>query len=159
VTGIPRRPPLRNERRDPTTLSAPWLRRDMTVWRTWSRVQTVRFAQGGPSSGSWSATVQGSSPPRSTQFSLTQASPQSRSRPELRANAYAERFVRTVRTEVTDRMLILSGRHLRTVLTEYAAHYNGRHPHRSLHLRPPDPTTPSPTSPRNGSNASPSSAA
>ncbi|SQE00025.1 Integrase catalytic region (fragment) [Parafrankia sp. Ea1.12] len=42
-----------------------------------------------------------------------------------RANAYAERFVHTVRTEVTDRMLIVGGRHLRTVLAEYAAHYNG----------------------------------
>ncbi|WP_146776838.1 integrase core domain-containing protein, partial [Parafrankia sp. Ea1.12] len=47
-----------------------------------------------------------------------------------RANAYAERFVRTVRTKVTDRMLIFSERHLRTLLVEYAAHYNGRRPHR-----------------------------
>lgn len=36
-----------------------------------------------------------------------------------RANAYAERFVLTARTEVTDRMLIFSGQHLRTVRTEY----------------------------------------
>ncbi|WP_329432977.1 integrase core domain-containing protein [Streptomyces sp. NBC_01280] len=42
------------------------------------------------------------------------------------ANAYAERFVRTVRSEVTDRMLIFGQRHLRTVLDEYAQHYNGR---------------------------------
>ena len=43
-----------------------------------------------------------------------------------RANAYAERFVLTARTEVTDRMLIFGERHLRTILTEYEAHYNGR---------------------------------
>jgi putative transposase len=54
-----------------------------------------------------------------------------------RANAYAERFVLTARTEVTDRMLILNERHLRRVLGEYARHYNGRRPHRALQLRPP----------------------
>ena len=56
-----------------------------------------------------------------------------------RANAYAERFVLTARTEVTDRMLIFGQRHLRTILDEYAAHYNGRRPHRSRQLRPPRP--------------------
>ena len=56
-----------------------------------------------------------------------------------RANAYAERFVLTARTEVTDRMLIFGERHLRSVLTEYARHYNGRRPHRSRGLRPPRP--------------------
>ena len=59
-----------------------------------------------------------------------------------RANAYAERFVLTARTEVTDRMLIFGERHLRTVLTEYARHYNGRRPHRSRQLRPPRPDHP-----------------
>ncbi|WP_146776679.1 integrase core domain-containing protein, partial [Parafrankia sp. Ea1.12] len=54
-----------------------------------------------------------------------------------RANAYAERFVRTVRTKVTDRMPIFSERHLPTVLTAYAAHYNGRRPHRGRNLQPP----------------------
>jgi putative transposase len=53
-----------------------------------------------------------------------------------RANAYAERFVLTARTEVTDRMLIFGERHLRLVLTAYAAHYNGRRPHRSRELPP-----------------------
>ena len=55
-----------------------------------------------------------------------------------RANAYAERWVRTVRTEVTDRMLIAGPRHLRAVLNEYAAHYNRHRPHRARSLRPPD---------------------
>jgi transposase InsO family protein len=57
-------------------------------------------------------------------------------------NAFAERFVLTVRTEVTDRMLIFGERHLRTVLTEYETHYNGRRPHRSHQLRPPRPDHP-----------------
>ena len=59
-----------------------------------------------------------------------------------RANTHAERFVRTVRTEVTDRMLISSERHLRAVLAEYAGHYNGRRPHRSRDLQPPRPDHP-----------------
>ncbi len=56
-----------------------------------------------------------------------------------RANAYAERFVLTARTEVTDRMLIFGERHLRTILAQYEVYYNGRRPHRSRHLRPPRP--------------------
>jgi putative transposase len=56
-----------------------------------------------------------------------------------RANAYAERFVLTARTEVTDQLLIFGQRHLRTILDEYEAHYNGRRPHRSRQLHPPRP--------------------
>jgi nucleotide-binding universal stress UspA family protein len=56
----------------------------------------------------------------------------------------AERFVLTVRTEVTDRMLIFGERHLRRVLAEYAAHYNTQRPHRALQLRPPRPESPVP---------------
>ena len=59
-----------------------------------------------------------------------------------RANAYAERFVLTARTEVTDRMLIFGERHLRTVLARYARHYNSQRPHRSRQLRPPRPDHP-----------------
>lgn len=59
-----------------------------------------------------------------------------------RANCFAERFVRTVRTELTDHVLIFSQRHLRAVLTEYVRHYNGRRPHRARELRPPRPTHP-----------------
>jgi putative transposase len=59
-----------------------------------------------------------------------------------RANAYAERFMLTARTEVTDRILIFGQRHLRTILAQYEAHYNGRCPHRSRQLRPPRPDHP-----------------
>ena len=61
-----------------------------------------------------------------------------------RANCFAERFVLTVRTELTDRVLIFGERHLRRVLVEYAAHYNTRRPHRALQLRPPRPESPVP---------------
>ena len=53
-----------------------------------------------------------------------------------RANAFAERFVLTARTEVTDRMLIFGERHLRLVLADYTAHYNERRSHRSRQFRP-----------------------
>jgi putative transposase len=72
-----------------------------------------------------------------------------------RANAYAERFVLTARTEVTDRMLIFSQRHLRLVLAQYEAHYNGRRPHRSRQLRPPRPDHPPADLSRKGSKRRP----
>ena len=56
-----------------------------------------------------------------------------------RANCFAERFVLTARTELTDRILIFGERHLRTVLARYGTHYNGRRPHRALQLRPAAP--------------------
>jgi putative transposase len=56
-----------------------------------------------------------------------------------RANCFAERFVLTARTELTDRMLIFGERHLRRVLAAYAAHSNAQRPHRALQLRPPRP--------------------
>ena len=59
-----------------------------------------------------------------------------------RANCYAERFVLTARTEITDRMLVFGRGHLRTILTRYAAHDNRRRPHRSRQLRPPRPDHP-----------------
>jgi putative transposase len=61
-----------------------------------------------------------------------------------RANDYAQRFMLTVRTEVTDRMLIFSKRHLRAVLVQYTRHDNRRRPHRALHLQPPQPHHPIP---------------
>ncbi len=48
----------------------------------------------------------------------------------------------TARTEVTDRMLIFGQRHLRAILAQYEAHYNGRRPYRSRQRRPPRPGHP-----------------
>jgi putative transposase len=60
------------------------------------------------------------------------------------ANAYAERFVRTVRAECLDWLLIVGRRHLETVLRIYTAHYNQERPHRALALLPPEPTNADP---------------
>jgi transposase InsO family protein len=54
-----------------------------------------------------------------------------------RANAHAERWVRTVRTECLGRMLILGHRHLERVLREYVCHYNCQRPHRGIELGVP----------------------
>jgi transposase len=55
-----------------------------------------------------------------------------------RANAYAEQFVRTVRAECLDWLLIVGRRHLEHVLRTYTAHYNAERPHRALALVPPE---------------------
>jgi putative transposase len=57
------------------------------------------------------------------------------------ANAYAERFVRTIRAECLDWLLILGRRHLDRVLRAYGAHYNRKRPHRALAFHPPEPST------------------
>jgi transposase InsO family protein len=54
-----------------------------------------------------------------------------------RANAYAERFVRTIRQECLDHLLVVSRRHLDQVLAEYVRHYNEARPHRGLQLSQP----------------------
>jgi transposase InsO family protein len=59
-----------------------------------------------------------------------------------RANCFAERFVHTLRAELTDRVLIFSEHQLWTVLAQYVRHYNGQRPHRACELRPPHPAHP-----------------
>jgi transposase InsO family protein len=60
------------------------------------------------------------------------------------ANAYAERFVRTVRAECVDWLLIVGRRHLEHVLRVYTTHYNRERPHRGLALLAPDSTSADP---------------
>jgi putative transposase len=72
---------------------------------------------------------------------LGAAGPFPRSR---KANAIAERVVRSLRTECLDHVLILNEGHLRTVLAEYVAYYNTERPQRSLALEPPLPASRSP---------------
>jgi putative transposase len=59
-----------------------------------------------------------------------------------RANANAERFVRTVRVECLDWLLILGPRHLERVLRVFVEHYNRERPHRALGRCPPEPIEP-----------------
>jgi len=54
-------------------------------------------------------------------------------------NAYAERWVSTVRQVCLDWLLIFSERQLRRTLDTYVDHYNRQRPHRALGLAPPDP--------------------
>ncbi|WP_256726018.1 transposase [Streptomyces sp. IMTB 2501] len=64
-----------------------------------------------------------------------------------KANAFAERWVGTVRRESTDRLLVMDERHLRTVLNTYTDHYNRHRPHRSLHQRSPQASETGQTAP------------
>jgi transposase InsO family protein len=59
------------------------------------------------------------------------------------ANGVAERFVRTVRPECLDWLLMLNQLHLERVLEVFATHYNEHRPHRALSLAPPEPRPPS----------------
>ena len=56
------------------------------------------------------------------------------------ANAFAERWVRTLRHELLDRTIIWNERQLRQLLEEYIEHYNTHRPHRGLHQRAPNDT-------------------
>ena len=54
------------------------------------------------------------------------------------ANAYAERWVRTLRHELLDRTIIWNERQLRALLVDYIDHYNHHRPHRALNHAAPD---------------------
>jgi transposase InsO family protein len=67
-----------------------------------------------------------------------------------KANAVAERVIRSLRQECLDHVLVLGERHLQAVLQEYAEYYNTERPHRSLALQPPvlrGPVRPDPAVP------------
>ena len=55
------------------------------------------------------------------------------------ANAYAERWVRSVREECLDKLVLLGEWHMRRVLTEYVTFYNTRRPHQDLDQQCPVP--------------------
>jgi len=55
------------------------------------------------------------------------------------ANAYAERWVRTVREECLDKLLVVTERHLRQVMAEYVTHYNQSRPHQGIEEQTPIP--------------------
>lgn len=89
--------------------------------------------------GSFSGTGTRSSPVRSTRSSAPNAVRIVKTPIRApRANAFGERWVRTVRTECLDWMLVLGRRHLERVLRAYAAHYNERRPHQGLGLQTPE---------------------
>ncbi len=58
------------------------------------------------------------------------------------ANAFAERWIGTVRRELLDRTIIWNQRQLQRLVIDYIDHYNAHRPHRSLDQRPPAPTKP-----------------
>jgi len=57
-----------------------------------------------------------------------------------KANAFAERWVRTARRECLDHLLILGRRHLEGAMREFVMHYNASRPHRGLELAVPEPS-------------------
>lgn len=61
------------------------------------------------------------------------------------ANAYAERWIRSVREECLDRLLIINQAHLRRVMREYTAYFNTARPHQGLDQRIPVPELPQQT--------------
>ena len=59
-----------------------------------------------------------------------------------KANAYAERWIRSVREECLDRLIIFNQRHLQDVLAEYINYYNRSRPHQGIEQQCPDEQAP-----------------
>jgi putative transposase len=63
-------------------------------------------------------------------------------------NAFAERFVRSIKEECLDRVIVLGENHLRLIVREYVEHYHLERNHLGLDNqlleRPPPPTNPEP---------------
>ena len=58
------------------------------------------------------------------------------------ANAFAERWIGSLRRELLDRTVVWNQRQLHRLVSEYIDHYNTHRPHRALHQQPPSPPTP-----------------
>jgi len=92
----------------------------------------------------WAIWIPKSCPPDAEQVERTRRRTWSRAQSEVfvphtpNANAFAERSIRTIRAEVTDRALVLGPRHLDRLLRSFAAHYNAHRPHRGIDLQSPD---------------------
>jgi transposase InsO family protein len=69
------------------------------------------------------------------------------------AKAYAERFVRTIRSECLDHLLVVNARHLERILRSHAGHYNGHCPHQGLSQGIPAPQRRPPLAPRTPSQS------
>ena len=63
------------------------------------------------------------------------------------ANAFAERWIGSIRRELLDRTIIWNHRQLERLVTGNVEHYNQHRPHRALQQRPPTPTSDTPPTP------------
>ena len=63
------------------------------------------------------------------------------------ANAFAERWIGSIRRELLDRTIIWNRRQLERLVVDYIAHHNDHRPHQSLQQRPPTPTGNAPEGP------------
>jgi transposase InsO family protein len=74
----------------------------------------------------WSGDVRIACPPRVSAWSSLRRAPN--------ANAYAERFVRSIKEECLDRLIPMGERHVRRAVAEYVEHYHGERNHQGLDI-------------------------